>query len=33
MKKKQFVDELRKAVNPQNNKAALIEGAVTACVR
>ncbi|XP_067932931.1 neurofibromin-like [Watersipora subatra] len=33
LKKKQFVDELRKAVNPQNNKLALIEGAVTACVR
>ena len=27
------MDELRKAVNPQNNKPALIEGAVTACVR
>lgn len=32
-KKKQFVDELRKAVNPQNNKIALMEGGVTACVR
>jgi len=33
VKKKQFVDELRKAVNPQNYKLALMEGAVTACVR
>lgn len=33
LKKKNFVDELRKAVNPQNNKTVLMEGAVTACVR
>lgn len=32
-KKKQFVDDLRKAVNPQNNKLALMEGGVTACVK
>lgn len=32
-KKKNFVDELRKAVNPQYYRPTLSEGAVVACIR
>lgn len=33
IKKKNFVDELRKAVNPQYYKSTISEGAVVACIK